>query len=851
MENIEIKVEDVEIKQEILCDESDQEIFGEVLNDEAVEQQILLDRLPSVPKKLYPVGYERPPLSYSNLIYLALKNSVSECLPVPGIYNFISYNFPYFRSASRNWKSAIRHSLSMNSFFKKAASKCETVTKNNLWTLKEEKRHQLDRILLASVERHYAHIKRTMLTPDKLDLFKDGECVTLFENNDLFQKKNISGPKILRGKKDRSKSLPNTISNDYNKKTNDIKNDDKAKCDKISDSPDKITEPDSKRLSILKRQIKTEVSELSISHDDIGRHSFQVTDDVRNDELEKYVNDNSTFLEKTVPKIKKRNELSVSRGKIGGLNFQVANDVRTDEFEKYVSDNNSFLKKTVPKIKKRNKLRKKFMSKSQINISIYNVGVDGNRETDDLGDDDDEKEEYNFVIMDNDSQHSIGEESRTFGDDQFRPLHESSKSQNDPVVESGIKDNGPKELFPRKHCCTGRKPIYLYKYMVMMAFKNSPSKQLSLKQIFNYMYENFSYFNTSKTSYWKRQVCRVLRTDLCFKRVSTGGENGEKRRMVWVLVDDLKGKDLIAELLNGDQSSVVNDQNLPFLAGQNVIPCALHFPGDLKREKSKLNKLHQLDEEMEIPREESCGSTFENEEEFDVNDTLQISGSGDNDMDFDEDDIENAEIDESDFDENVDDMTDGDNNQNENKTLLNVINRLKNSLLKRDTKKTSDFSESSIFSDKFYKPSFLNNRVKNKASMKCTKCYETFTDFDSLKSHLLNHSVVKATKCIECNKSFARYSDLKSHMLTAHDDLNRYNCAECDETFNDLNLLKIHMKDHSTLYKCVMCSEIFSRLSDLKVHVLKHANIEAFGCNFCDKVFVKHELLAIHMESHT
>lgn len=61
----------------------------------------------------------KPPYSFSCLIFMAIEESPQKSLPVKDIYSWILKNFPYFLSAPTGWKNSVRHNLSLNKCFKK------------------------------------------------------------------------------------------------------------------------------------------------------------------------------------------------------------------------------------------------------------------------------------------------------------------------------------------------------------------------------------------------------------------------------------------------------------------------------------------------------------------------------------------------------------------------------------------------------------------------------------------------------------------------------------------------------------------------------------------------------------
>ncbi|XP_069319569.1 forkhead box protein R2 [Eulemur rufifrons] len=116
--------------------------------------------------------WPRPPLNYSHLIALALKNGPSCGLNVQEIYNFTRQHFPFFCTAQHSWKNTIRHNLCfLGSFEKMPVSPQEGAsekTRSCLWRLTEagHRRFQEETRSLASVRKE--SIKRCMSQPELL-----------------------------------------------------------------------------------------------------------------------------------------------------------------------------------------------------------------------------------------------------------------------------------------------------------------------------------------------------------------------------------------------------------------------------------------------------------------------------------------------------------------------------------------------------------------------------------------------------------------------------------------------------------------------------------------------------------
>lgn len=68
-----------------------------------------------------PVTHQKPPYSFSCLIFMAIEAAPARALPVKEIYAWIIRHFPYFRHAPQGWKNSVRHNLSLNKCFHKVS----------------------------------------------------------------------------------------------------------------------------------------------------------------------------------------------------------------------------------------------------------------------------------------------------------------------------------------------------------------------------------------------------------------------------------------------------------------------------------------------------------------------------------------------------------------------------------------------------------------------------------------------------------------------------------------------------------------------------------------------------------
>jgi hypothetical protein len=75
----------------------------------------------------------RPQFSFTCLIGLAILSSTQKELCVGQIYKYVALNFPFYKRAKATWRNSVRHVLSLNNFFEKAAG---GPAKNGVWQIK-------------------------------------------------------------------------------------------------------------------------------------------------------------------------------------------------------------------------------------------------------------------------------------------------------------------------------------------------------------------------------------------------------------------------------------------------------------------------------------------------------------------------------------------------------------------------------------------------------------------------------------------------------------------------------------------------------------------------------------------
>ena len=125
--------------------------------------------------------FPKPVYSYSCLIALALKNSKTGILPVNEIYNFMTKNFPYFKSAPDGWKNSVRHNLTMNKYFEKIekpGANGQKTRKGSLWSLNPQKLGKMEEEIIKWRKKDLQGVLKSMSHPEKLETIEQGNITS-------------------------------------------------------------------------------------------------------------------------------------------------------------------------------------------------------------------------------------------------------------------------------------------------------------------------------------------------------------------------------------------------------------------------------------------------------------------------------------------------------------------------------------------------------------------------------------------------------------------------------------------------------------------------------------------------
>lgn len=119
----------------------------------------------------------KPMISYPLLVAMALKNSRNGSLLVFEIYSFVCEHFPYFRSATEDWKRSIRYNLTSSPCFEKIKPDGLAVVAPCRWhwRIKPSKVADIDEKLRMQSHRNPALVESAMARPENLPALYRGE----------------------------------------------------------------------------------------------------------------------------------------------------------------------------------------------------------------------------------------------------------------------------------------------------------------------------------------------------------------------------------------------------------------------------------------------------------------------------------------------------------------------------------------------------------------------------------------------------------------------------------------------------------------------------------------------------
>ncbi len=118
----------------------------------------------------------------------------------------------------------------------------------------------------------------------------------------------------------------------------------------------------------------------------------------------------------------------------------------------------------------------------------------------------------------------------------------------------------------------------------------------------------------------------------------------------------------------------------------------------------------------------------------------------------------------------------------------------------------------------------------------CSRCDRSFTNPQSLRLHMQNHTGRFSFWCDLCKKGYSQKGNYKAHMAK-HEGIT-FPCMKCDKRFKTEISLKYHQSEHTGvyLYTCSYCRKGYNLKVDFEEHVNRHKGVY-FGCSICKKIF--------------
>lgn len=111
----------------------------------------------------------------------------------------------------------------------------------------------------------------------------------------------------------------------------------------------------------------------------------------------------------------------------------------------------------------------------------------------------------------------------------------------------------------------------------------------------------------------------------------------------------------------------------------------------------------------------------------------------------------------------------------------------------------------------------------------------------------------KKYQCIQCDKTFNKSCYLTQHNKTFHSGEKPFKCHRCGKRFSCEESHEEHVAKHSgdKPFKCELCPKAFNHKTDLRRHMCLHSGRKPFHCDQCGKGFIRKDHLVKHMDVHT
>lgn len=167
-----------------------------------------------------------------------------------------------------------------------------------------------------------------------------------------------------------------------------------------------------------------------------------------------------------------------------------------------------------------------------------------------------------------------------------------------------------------------------------------------------------------------------------------------------------------------------------------------------------------------------------------------------------------------------------------------------------DNTNISPSGKSRIFKE--FKEAYSLNNINNNYSKRNCLFDNSFIPKTKNDTNLYNKSFKEEHQCNDCGQNFASNIGLRNHSAI-HAGSRPFICPICDKRFALLPCLKNHFQSmHSDKkFECRMCGKSYMNEHYLKVHLRLHGDKKMYQCVTCHKPFVDQPALKLHMRTHT
>lgn len=141
----------------------------------------------------------------------------------------------------------------------------------------------------------------------------------------------------------------------------------------------------------------------------------------------------------------------------------------------------------------------------------------------------------------------------------------------------------------------------------------------------------------------------------------------------------------------------------------------------------------------------------------------------------------------------------------------------------------------------------------NNKFMQCKLCSYGCSRPDALLTHMKTHFQHKTSvrKCAQCDQTFNNLQQHTQHINEVHPTPATLPCNTCDKFFRTKAGLNAHQKTHRTAkLACPHCDKLFRETSHLEKHIRIHRGEEPYKCPLCPHWANTRQELARHHKSH-